>query len=71
MNFNAFSVELKVMTPIGHYRLPLVTGGAEPRKVVGLLGLGSKIRSYTPVYKYPNDGVQAIGDSVATGDHGC
>ena len=33
------------------YRLPVVTEGAEP-----LLGPGSKIRRYTPVYQCPNDG---------------
>ena len=36
MNVSAFSVELKVGTPIGDYRLPVVTGGAEPQEGGGI-----------------------------------
>ena len=32
MNVSAFSVELKVETPIWDYRLPVVTGRAEPQE---------------------------------------
>ena len=32
MNVSAFSVELKVGTPIGDYRLTVVTGGVEPQE---------------------------------------
>ena len=32
MNLSAFSVELKVGTSVGDYKLPVVTGGAEPQE---------------------------------------
>ena len=37
------------------YRMPVVNGEGEPRKVVGLLGPGSNTRWYTPVHQRPND----------------
>ena len=42
------------------YRLPVVTREQTPRKVVGLLRAGSKIRRYTPVYHCPNDGAGCL-----------
>ena len=36
MNVSAFSVEFKVGTPIGDYRLPVVTGEAEPEEGGGI-----------------------------------
>ena len=36
MNVSDFSVELKVETPIGDYRLPVVTGRAEPQEGDGI-----------------------------------
>ena len=36
MNVSAFSVELKVGTPIGDYRLPVVTGKEEPQEGGGI-----------------------------------
>ena len=71
MNLNAFSVDLKVGTSIGDYSLPVVTGEQSPRKVMGLLGPGSYIRTYTAVYQCPNGDVrarEAEGTVVASGD---
>ena len=36
-----------------NYLLTVVTVGAEPRKGNGIVGPGSLIRRYTPVYQYP------------------
>ena len=41
--------------------MPVVSGGAEPRNVVGLLGPGSKTRLYTPVHQRPNDSAGCLG----------
>ena len=38
MNSSAFSAELKVVTPIGVYRLPVVTWEAEPHEGGGIAG---------------------------------
>ena len=37
MKISAFSVELKVGTPIGNYKLPAVIGAAKPQKGGGAL----------------------------------
>ena len=57
VNVSAFSVELNVWTPIEDLIDCLYSPREQnPRKVVGLLGPGSKIRRYTPVYQCPNYG---------------
>ena len=58
MYVSAFSVELKVRTPIiDSIDCQLSTGEQSRRKVVGLLERGSKTRRYTPVHQCTNDGV--------------
>ena len=64
MNVSAFSVELKVGTPVGvSYTLSVVTGGAEPQEGGGIARawiVDPKIYRDIPM---PNDGVRARGDS--------
>ena len=51
-----FSVELIAAKPIGDSIHCLLSPGEQsPRKMMELLGHGSKMRRYTPVHLCPND----------------
>ena len=53
MNLSAFSVELKVGTPIGDYRLPVVTRGAKPWEGRGIARAWVIATKVFPVYQCP------------------
>ena len=60
MNVCDFSVELKVGTPIGDYRLPVVTGRAELQEGGKIARAWIEDPNVYPVYQCPNDGAGCL-----------
>ena len=63
MTLSAFSVELNVGTPIGDYRLPVITGAAKPQEGGGIARLWLENPIVYPGIPMPNDDVCDRGDS--------
>ena len=60
VNVSAFSVELKVGTSIEDYRLPVVTGGADPQEGGGIARAWIEDPKVYPGIPMPNDGAGCL-----------